>query len=59
MLYICGKLITVKKAHDMGVNFIQLNEVFKYKTVVVTGGEDDMVKLWDMRFNLLTQLNVR
>ncbi len=58
-LYICGKLIKIKKIHDSSVNFISLNELFKYKTIVITGGEDSMVKIWDTKFNMLGGVNVR
>lgn len=58
LLYICGKLIKLKKIHDGSINFISINELFKYKTILITGAEDCMVKIWDMKFNLLSSLDI-
>lgn len=51
-LFICGKYIVCKKlAHEKSINCLKLCELFKYKTIVISAGEDNMIKFWDTKFN--------
>ena len=51
-LFICGKYLKIKKkAHSQSINCLKMCELFKYKTVLISSGEDSMIKLWDAKFN--------
>lgn len=59
-LFICGKFLTVReKAHKGNINCLKVGELFKYKTVLITAGEDEMVRIWDTKVNLIIELNIR
>jgi len=51
-LYVCGKfIISREKAHAGGVKCLRLAELFRYKRVLISGGGEGVIKIWDVKFN--------
>lgn len=56
----CGKYIVVKeKAHSKMINCLKITEILGDKVVIVTSGEDEFVRVWDTKFNLINEVNMR
>ena len=50
-IFICGQFIVSKEdAHESAILCLRLAELFGYKRVIISGGEDGMVKIWDTKF---------
>lgn len=48
ILVVCGKYIIAKeKAHQKMINVLKIIELFKDKVLIITGGEDECIKIWD------------
>ena len=59
-IYICGKFIDVRpKAHAGAVVCLRLAELFGYKKVLISGGDEGTVKIWDIKFNELSRKDVK
>lgn len=59
-LYICDKYIVSKeKTHAAAINCLRIAELFKYKTVLVSGGRDGFIKIWDIKFNETSRKSMR
>jgi WD40 repeat protein len=59
-LYVCGSfLFSHKKAHDRGITCLRLAELFQYKRVLISGGGDGYVRIWDIKFNEISRRNIR
>ena len=53
-LVACGKYIVVKeRAHDKMINCLKITEILKDKVVIITSGEDEFIRIWDTKFNLI------
>lgn len=51
-LVTCGKYILAKpKAHNKMINCLKVTEAFKNNVIIITAGEDEMIKFWDTKFN--------
>lgn len=60
VLVTCGKYIIIKeKAHTKMINCLKIFEVFSDKVLILTAGEDEQIKIWDTRFNLVNEINIR
>lgn len=47
----CGKYIVMKdKAHNKMINCLKIIELFQDKVLIITAGEDEMIKIWDTRY---------
>ena len=59
-MFICGKYIKCKKnAHNSIINCLRITELFKYKMVLISAGEDGLVKFWDMKFNEIARISTQ
>lgn len=59
-MFICGKYIKCKKnAHTSIINCLRITELFKYKIVLISAGEDYLVKLWDMKFREIGRISTQ
>ena len=59
-IFICGKFIVSKeKVHSGAVLCLRLAELFGYKRVLISGGSDGVVKIWDIKFNELSRKDIR
>ena len=38
------------------INCLKITELFKDKILIITGGEDEFVKIWDTKFNLVSEI---
>ena len=60
ILVACGKYIIAKEsAHSKQINCIKISELFKDKILIITAGEDEFIRIWDTKFNLVSEINVR
>lgn len=51
-LLICGKYLHVRVSAHLGrINCLKVGELFGNKVVLVTAGEDEMVRIWDTKMN--------
>ena len=41
------------------INCLKIFELFQDKVLIITSGEDELIKIWDSRFNLVNEINVR
>ncbi len=41
------------------INCLKIFEVFSDKVLIITAGEDETVKIWDTRFNLVNVIDIR
>ncbi|CAD8183513.1 unnamed protein product [Paramecium pentaurelia] len=56
----CGKYIVVKeRAHQKMINCLKISEILGDKVVIITCGEDEYIKIWDTKFNLINEFNIR
>jgi hypothetical protein len=59
-LVACGKYIVVnERAHSKMINCIKITEILTDKVVIITSSEDECVKIWDTKFNLISEFNLR
>ena len=59
-LVTCEKYIIMKKeAHRGMINCLRITDTLSDKLVVVTAGEDEMVKFWDTSFKLIKSYDLR
>ena len=59
-LVACGKYIVVKeRAHAKMINCLKISEILGDKVVIITSGEDEYIKIWDTKFNLINEFNIR
>ena len=59
-LVACGKYIVVKeRAHDKMINCLKISEILTDKVVIITSGEDEFIRIWDTKFNLINEFNIR
>ncbi|EGR31153.1 hypothetical protein IMG5_116830 [Ichthyophthirius multifiliis] len=60
ILVACGKYIIAKeKAHLKMINCLKITELFQDKVLIITSGEDEFVKIWDTKFNMINEINIR
>jgi len=60
ILVICGKYIVAKaSAHSKMINCLKIAEIFETKVIIISAGEDELVKIWDTKFNLINELHMR
>lgn len=56
----CGKYIIVKeRAHSKMINCLKISEILNDKVVIITSGEDETIKIWDTKFNLINEFHIR
>lgn len=56
----CGKYIVVReRAHDKMINCLKISEILNDKVVIITSGEDEYIKIWDTKFNLINEFHIR
>lgn len=41
------------------INVIKITELIDDKIVIITSGEDEIIKIWDVKFMLLKEINLR
>jgi hypothetical protein len=41
------------------INVIKITELIDDKIVIITSGEDEKIKIWDVKFMLLKEINLR
>ena len=41
------------------INCLKITELYKDKIVIITAGEDECVKIWDTKFNLISEVLLR
>lgn len=41
------------------INVLRICEILNNKLVIITAGEDECIKLWDTKFNLMNEFNIR
>ena len=41
------------------INVLRICEILNNKLVIITAGEDECIKLWDTKFNLTNEFNIR
>lgn len=59
-LVTCSKYIVMKKnAHRGMINCLKISDVLAEDLMVVSSGEDELIKFWDTSFNLLKVLHLR
>jgi len=59
-LVACGKYIVVKeRAHEKMINCLKITEILRDKVVIITSGEDEFIRIWDTKFNLINEFNIR
>ncbi len=56
----CNKyFVVIQNAHNGTVNCIKVSDQIKEKKyLVLTSGEDGIVKIWDQTYNLLSQIDI-
>lgn len=55
-----GKYIRVKeKAHKGMINVVKITELLEDKVILLTAGEDEYVRIWDTKFNLIKDIHLR
>lgn len=60
LLVTCGKHIVAReRAHQKMINCLKIAELFKDKILVLTAGEDEFVRVWDTKFNLVNEIALR
>lgn len=59
-IYICGKFIPARSnAHSGAILCLRLAELFGYKKVLISGGQEGMIKIWDIKFNELARKDIK
>jgi WD40 repeat protein len=59
-IFICGEFILSKEeAHSASITCLRLAELFGYKRVLMSGGIDGVVKIWDIKFHELSAKDIR
>ena len=41
------------------INCLKISEILGDKVVIITSGEDEYIKIWDTKFNLINEFNIR
>jgi hypothetical protein len=41
------------------INVLRITELFNGKLIILTSGEDECIKMWDTKFNLVNEFNIR
>lgn len=41
------------------INSLKISEILNDKVVIITAGEDEFIKIWDTKFNLINEFNLR
>lgn len=41
------------------INCIKVSEILGDKVIIITCGEDEYIKIWDPKFNLIDEFNIR
>ena len=41
------------------INCLKISEILGDKVVIITCGEDEYIKIWDTKFNLINEFNIR
>lgn len=41
------------------INVLRICEILDSKIVIITAGEDEHIRLWDTKFNLTNEFNLR
>lgn len=55
-----GKYIRVKeKAHKGMLNVLRITELLDDKVIIITAAEDEYVRIWDTKFQLINDINLR
>lgn len=55
-----GSFIPLKeKAHDGMINCLKITDVLHKKIVIITAGEDEMIKFWDTTFQHISTFSIR
>jgi WD40 repeat protein len=52
-------ILTVNVAHKKMVTCIKVTDVFRNRVAIITAGEDEVVKIWDSSFDLISELKLR
>lgn len=41
------------------INIIKITELKDEKIIIISAGEDESIKIWDTKFNLLSEIKMR
>jgi hypothetical protein len=41
------------------INCLKITEILGDKVAIITSGEDDFVRVWDTKFNIINEFNMR
>ncbi len=52
-------MIGRKNAHDKMINCMKVTTVFQSHIIIITAGEDTMIKMWDTKFNLINYVDLK
>jgi len=59
-IFICGKYIATKaNAHTGSIVCLRITELFGYKRVLISGGSEGIIKIWDIKLNELSRRDIR
>lgn len=47
------------RAHNKMINCLKVSEILGDKVVIITSGEDEYIRIWDTKFNLINEFNIR
>ena len=41
------------------INCLKITELFQDKVLIITSGEDELIKIWDTKFNMINEISIR
>ena len=44
-------MVVKQKAHSKMINCLRISNAFEGNTIIITAGEDELIKIWDTNFN--------
>ncbi|EGR29518.1 PH domain protein [Ichthyophthirius multifiliis] len=60
ILITCNKYIPVKeRAHSKMINCIKIFTAFEEYVLIITAGEDELIKIWDTKFNQINEISTK
>ncbi|KAL4455920.1 hypothetical protein ABPG73_008674 [Tetrahymena malaccensis] len=60
ILITCNKYVVARnKAHLKMINCIKIFKAFEEHILIITAGEDELIKIWDTKFNLINEIKIK